>query len=351
MKKVFAFLFIIGVGFGVWFGLSNNKKENDKLLDLGFTKEEIKNIKETFNEEDIDKFITIESKDVIKEMINTTDFDSDKLDDYLTYYQNNKDIKISNIIKLVNNDIDKIKDLEYDDIILSLVDEDYYIYDNTVRYVNYYKENSNLSTKNIITNVNSNIDRPYYTDMESTDMSKGNLIIVNKYYQLSEDYVPSDLVTIESGYTGWNGAQLTKDAYEAFKLMVDAAKKDGIKIFSFSPYRSYQTQYNTYWGYVSSYGREETDTFSARPGSSEHQTGLAVDINGCDDNFGDTKEGKWLVNNSYKYGFILRYPKGKEYITGYQYEPWHFRFVGVDAATKIYELDITFEEYYAYYVK
>ena len=86
MKKVFAFLFIIGVGFGVWFGLSNNKKENDKLLDLGFTKEEIKNIKETFNEEDIDKFITIESKDVIKEMINTTDFDSDKLDDYLTYY-------------------------------------------------------------------------------------------------------------------------------------------------------------------------------------------------------------------------------------------------------------------------
>ena len=82
----------------------------------------------------------------------------------------------------------------------------------------------------------------------------------------------------------------------------------------------------------------------------DHQTGLAVDINGCDDNFGNTKEGKWLVDNSYKYGFILRYPKGKEYITGYQYEPWHFRYVGVDVATQIYELDITFEEYYAYYI-
>ena len=95
---------------------------------------------------------------------------------------------------------------------------------------------------------------------------------------------------------------------------------------------------------------QTADTYSARPGSSEHQTGLAVDINAADDWFNNTKEAKWLANNAYKYGFILRYPKGKEYITGYQYESWHYRYVGEKVAKYIYEHDITYEEYYATFI-
>lgn len=351
MKKVFALVFIVGVCLGVWFGFNNNKKENGKLFDLGFTKEEVTDISKTFNEESIDKLISLESKDMIKEMINADSFDKDKLDAYLAYYQKNKSMKLSNVVKLVNNNIDKIKDLEYDDVILSLVDEDYYIYDNTARYVDYYKDNSDLSAKDIVTNVNSNLDYEFYTNVEATDMSKGNLIIVNKYYYLDKNYEPEDLVYIEGYYSSWPGAYMKKEAYEHFKEMVDAAREDGIKLWSQSPYRSYQTQLSIYNRYVSRAGQAEADTYSARAGYSEHQTGLAVDINEVDESFAYTKEYQWLINNSYKYGFILRYPEGKEYITGYQYEPWHYRYIGVEDAKKIYNLDITYEEYYAYYIK
>ena len=225
MKKLFIVVFVLGAAVCVWLGISNNKKEDDKLLSLGFTKEEASEIRDTFKDESIDEIITDDNKDVIKEMINNDSFDSKKIDAYLEYYKKNSNLDVNSVIKLVNHDIDKIDNLEYDDIILNLVDEKYFIYDNTERYVSYYKDNTDLSSNDIVTNVNSNLDRPYYTDMEKTDLSKGNLIIVNKYYQLDEDYVPDDLVTLDEEYTMWNGAQMTRDAYEAFKLMVDAAKK------------------------------------------------------------------------------------------------------------------------------
>lgn len=134
--------------------------------------------------------------------------------------------------------------------------------------------------------------------------------------------------------------------------MVDAAKAEGISLRSVSPYRSYSTQQSTYNGWVAKSGKAKADTYSARPGYSEHQTGLAVDINCASQkaNFQNTKEYAWLIKNCYKYGFILRYPKGKEYITGYVYEPWHYRYIGVEHATKVHNLGITYEEYYAYYI-
>ena len=129
--------------------------------------------------------------------------------------------------------------------------------------------------------------------------------------------------------------------------MVDAAKDDNIKLKSVSAYRSYSVQKSLYKSYVKRDGVKKADTYSARAGSSEHQTGLAVDINTASSraNFQNTKEYKWLINNSYKYGFIERYPKGKTNITGYKYEPWHYRYVGVEAASIIHEKGITFEEY------
>ena len=136
--------------------------------------------------------------------------------------------------------------------------------------------------------------------------------------------------------------------------MFNDAVKDGLTLYINSPYRSYSVQSSLYNNYGARDGFSLADTYSARPGFSEHQTGLAFDVTSKSTNF-DTfaysNEYEWLQKNAYKYGFILRYPKGKEYITGYQYESWHYRYVGVEIAKKIKELDLTFEEYYAYFLK
>ncbi len=213
------------------------------------------------------------------------------------------------------------------------------------RYVAYKKKHSEYTDDQIITYVNIGLDNAFYTNMEDTDMKMGYLILCNKYHQLKKDYVP-DLVSLD----GYGGGKMERVAAKYFKEMSNAAKKDGISIYNVSGYRSYNTQKDLYNGYVSRNGRTRADTFSARPGTSEHQTGLATDINSVSDSFANTKAYKWLIANSYKYGFILRYPKGKEFITGYKYEPWHFRYVGKETATFIYEKDITYEEYYANYL-
>ena len=213
------------------------------------------------------------------------------------------------------------------------------------RYVAYKNKHSDYSDDKIITYVNIGLDNPYYTNMVDTDMSDGYLIICNKYHTLKSDYVP-DLVSLD----GYGGGKMERVAATHFKEMVNAAKKDGISIYNVSGYRSYNTQKDLYNGYVSRNGQAKADTFSARAGTSEHQTGLATDVNNVSDSFANTSAYKWLINNSYKYGFILRYPKGKEEITGYKYEPWHYRYIGVDAAKIVYEKDITYDEYYATYI-
>lgn len=160
----------------------------------------------------------------------------------------------------------------------------------------------------------------------------GGILIVNKSYGLPKDYNPGGLLNVFS---------------TNFNKMKSAASKEGISLSIISGFRSYTKQTNTYNRYVSQDGKEKADTYSARPGYSEHQTGLAADINSLSQSWGDTKEGKWLSNNCYKYGFIIRYIKGKESITGYMYEPWHIRYVGVELATKLYNNGswIALEEY------
>ena len=129
--------------------------------------------------------------------------------------------------------------------------------------------------------------------------------------------------------------------------MKNDAKNNNINLYIRSGFRSYNTQVSLYNNYVKRDGKAAADTYSARAGHSEHQTGLAADINSLDQSFINTKEGKWLNDNCYKYGFIIRYPKGKESITGYIYEPWHIRYVGTDISSKLYNNGnwITLEEY------
>ena len=142
---------------------------------------------------------------------------------------------------------------------------------------------------------------------------------------------------------------------DAFCDLVEAMwAETGLHLVNASPYRSYQTQKNLYARYRTQYSEATTDRFSARAGYSEHQTGLALDViapGGTLNGFKNTQQFVWMRDNAHRFGFILRYGDGMEYITGYKFEPWHYRYVGVEAATFIYENDLTFEEYYAYYVK
>ena len=187
----------------------------------------------------------------------------------------------------------------------------------------------------------------FYKDIETIYNPTSYDFIVNKNIKLTSDYVPNDLELIDLNYSCEN-KYLRKKAKIAFEEMAKDAKNEGYTIIAVSTYRSYDYQEKLYNGYVKDKGFYYADLASARAGHSEHQTGLAFDVANSTldyDNFEETKEFIWMKNNAYKYGFILRYPKAKFHITGFKYEPWHYRYVGSDIATYIYENNITLEEY------
>lgn len=169
-----------------------------------------------------------------------------------------------------------------------------------------------------------------------------NIIVVNKTYGLPNNFAPNNLVTI-NGYI-----KVVDYVRDAFNNLKSTASDLGLNIYASSGYRSYSDQNYIYNNYVKMDGQSNADTYSARAGYSEHQTGLAIDLNTVDSSFEGTSESNWLKDNCYKYGFIIRYPKGKDDITGYMYEPWHIRYVGKEIATKLYNNGdwLTFEEYY-----
>lgn len=172
-----------------------------------------------------------------------------------------------------------------------------------------------------------------------------DILIVNKTYSLPENYTPKN-----TNYKLQDRCVncLEKEVMEAYNEMKTDANSIGLNIWLASGYRSYSYQNTLYNNYVKRDGKEAADTYSARPGHSEHQTGLAFDLNSVDDSFANTNEGKWIKDNCHLYGFIIRYPKGKEKITGYKYEPWHLRYVGKELAKKIYNNGewLTLEEYF-----
>jgi D-alanyl-D-alanine carboxypeptidase len=183
-------------------------------------------------------------------------------------------------------------------------------------------------------------------------------VLVNKESPaLPDGYKPADLENdpnlpfIFSGYD--EKRLLRKPAADALEKLFAAAKKDGIYLAGVSGFRSYQLQKSLFDSYVKQQGEAEARRYSAVPGHSEHQTGLAIDVSGssgacaAENCFGDTPEAKWVAQHAPEYGYIIRYPKGKEAITGYAYEPWHIRFVGVDLAQEVTQKGLTLEEYFA----
>ena len=173
-------------------------------------------------------------------------------------------------------------------------------------------------------------------------------VLVNKNHQLDKNYIPNDLVKL-SLICANEDKFLRQEAALNFEEMCLEARKQGYKIIAVSSYRSYFYQEELYNYYVRTLGEKKALEASAKPGHSEHQTGLVIDIEGSIGKYSDfetTEEFIWMKENAYKYGFILRYPKNKKNITGFKYEPWHYRYVGKDVAKIIHENNITLEEYY-----
>lgn len=220
---------------------------------------------------------------------------------------------------------------------------------NLDRYITYKNKNKNLSNKQIIKDVNMNIDLNHYIDKFKATNLNTTTILVNKHYYLEEDYIPENLEEISIQYA-LKDMKLVKPAKEAFEEMSKAASKENLKIIAMSTFRDYKYQENLYNQYVKQDGIEKADLYSGRAGFSEHQTGLAVDVYNIKEpytNFHETDEFIWMQENAKEYGFILRYPEGKEDETGYQYESWHYRYVGKDIAKYITNNNISYEEYYA----
>lgn len=187
------------------------------------------------------------------------------------------------------------------------------------------------------------VSKKIYPVVYKLTEAKDIFIVVNKKHALPAEYVPE--------VTQSNGVSLRAEALDAYKRLISDAKKAGVALNPISSYRSYADQETLFNNYVKADGQAKAETYSARPGHSEHQTGLAVDIGlpsgACNLEvcMGQTKEGRWLADNAHLYGFIIRYPNGKEAETGYQYEPWHIRYVGVEVATGVFNSGYTLDAY------
>lgn len=231
---------------------------------------------------------------------------------------------------------------------------------NQERYVSYYDKHNNLSYEDVVSYVNIGLDKEYYSYFQMANLKNNHFILVNKYNKLSSKYIPFDLEVIDDDYfVNGNGdaRSLRKEAKIAFERLSSDSVKNGTPVYGQSAYRSFDRQNDIYMNSLKSYGKDKTDNEVARPGFSEHQTGLAIDVSSNKSgnmlSFADTPSFLWMTNNCYKYGFILRYPLGKEKIHGYIYEPWHYRYVGLKVSFDIHNnhSDLTYDEYYYKFIE
>lgn len=224
----------------------------------------------------------------------------------------------------------------------------YYKEEYENRYTNYAAQNPQLSDEDVVWMVNANQDKPKYNYDIPVSGYDDICIIVNKYYKVPDGYSPPDLVNVD-------GQKMRKEAADAFVKMRNDASRENLRIRAVSGYRTVSYQRGLYNRYLSSDSQENVDRYSARPGYSEHHTGLAVDVFGSVDGlrqFENTPEFPWVRDNCYKYGFIIRYFEETEDITGYESEPWHLRYVGTRVSTDMKEKGInSFEEYHAKYLQ
>ena len=339
IKKVLTLLLILLVC-----GCTEGYSLYQQLYELGYKQEEVNEIVELSNDK-IELFLDEYNANLLP-LVKDKRFNKSKLSDYLSYY---KDYDIDTLFELVNGNYINSKDWEY---VKKLLKRKFFIIDNLNMYLKYSKDIEDID--HLIGYVNVGAYKKPFEECVNADTSDEMSALGNKWSYLGK-YEPSDLEVIDKKYGNPNFDQpLKKDAYAAFLKMHDAALEKGISIYVASAYRSHDYQIKIYNGYLLRDSQEVVDTYSSRPGYSDHQTGLACDLLSYGYNF-DTFESseafKWLSENAEKYGFILRYPKDKEDITGYIYESWHYRYVGEEVAKLINDNNLTYDEYHAYYVE
>lgn len=248
--------------------------------------------------------------------------------------------------------IDNILSLEYNEHIIPFMEEKYFVYSKMNEYLQYKEKNKKKEYNKIVQLVNVEMHIDWLDNQKETDTSKNELMLVNRIYGLSEDFVPSDLVDVPTQFA-YSGKKLSQGVLDIVIELINAGKEAGYTFVISDGYRSYEDQKEIYDSYADYYGISETDTFVARPGHSEYQTGMTFDLkpyNKVIDDVSTNEEYLWLKDNAHKYGFIFRFNKEHEALTGFPSASWRLRYVGEDAATVIYNEGICFEEYYAYFV-
>ena len=259
--------------------------------------------------------------------------------------------------KLSETEQQKLIDNDKDDKIISLLEQKYFLEKNLEDYKEYINKNNETDYAKVISIVNVHANHKWYQLELNTNKDLGMLMNVNKFYALSETYTPENLKNIDLTYAyGEEGENKLIDyAYDKFLELWQAANDQGFYLMVTSSYRDYESQKEIYDYRVSTWGERKADETAARPGHSEHQTGLVIDMTSktepLADSFTDSEAYEWLKENAYKYGFIERYPEGKTYLTGYNPESCHWRYVGLEAAKTMHDEDITFDEYYAFYIE
>ncbi len=303
MKKFLYSIFMLTITFLIiymlYYFLSDQNKTTtivgkykyyDELINLGYTEKEVKEIELTFNINDVKNYLLDTKYDYLLEYKKSEAFDIIHLDRYTKYEQSTN-----------------------------------YTYDKVVKYVEI------------------GLDKEFYSNVKEINNPHDTLVLVNKYNKLPNNFEANDLITLSKEYSS-SYEKVKKVIVEDLKKLIDDAKEEGLKLNVVSGYRTSNKQKDLFAYSTNKYGLNHALIYSAKEGHSEHQTGLAIDFNYTEESFADTKEYKFLKENAHKYGFIERYQKDKDFITGYAYEPWHFRYVGKDAKT-IYEQNLTLEEY------
>ena len=354
------FILLVFLGLFIYFNISKSN-----LMKLGYTEKASYNIITKFKK---DFAVKYPNNKTLNAAFESDDYKEENLDVYTKVkYQDHK-----NIIKSINLLIDKKYSTRDISIILAHGNdsdvlefakkdkikylEEFYSYDyakikNYDRYIAHMDLNGDDEETTII-KVNMNIDKEDYTDAVLID-DYNKTVIANKHFYLGKDYIPKNLISFPDGYSKNSNydAKGEKEAVNAAIVMIDAARSEGYDLRINSAYRSYDDQVKIYDSYLGLYGQSYVDNYVSKPGYSEHQTGYAFDFASGNNNvFENSNEYKWMIKNSYKYGFVYRFLKSKEEITEIKHEAWHFRYVGKEIAEVMDKKELCFEEYYAMYL-
>ena len=263
--------------------------------------------------------------------------------------------KAKKLIEVLENEkLDEILETKYSEVYFEVVNQKYFLKKYYEKYIEYKEYHEDTSYEDVIAIVNVHANVGWYNESFDTNVENGYAMLVNKFYHLNNSYERDDLVKVSLAYS-YAGQKVSQVVIDNFEVMrEDINKALGVRLMINSSYRAYREQESIYDEYKK-VSLQYADSYAARPGYSEHQTGLAIDLTSLEHpyakEFKESEEYAWLKDNCYKYGFILRYPEGKEHITGYNTESWHFRYVGNEVAKVIHDEGITLDEYYAYYME